>query len=161
MQDVMSPGVVTLEASRAVHEALALAQERNIHHFPVTEAGRLVGIVCTCDLHEALLGDAVGTLMRTDVITVSAGESTRAALSLMNRHAVGSLLVLEEQSVRGIITRNDLAKGEPGTGSARGARCTQCRTQHRLRTGRDGRPVCSACGQGARWSIPTETGATD
>lgn len=157
----MSRDVVSLALSSTVHEALALSQERNMHHFPVTSDGRLVGIVCTCDLHEARMSDAVGTWMRTEVVTVGAEVSTRAALHVMNGRAVGSLLVLGEGKVCGIITRNDLVRSSSSQAPSRGARCSRCRTQHRLRTAPDGRQVCAACGQGARWNPPAETGATD
>jgi CBS domain-containing protein len=112
----MSHQVVSLDVTSTVDRALALARERNMHHFPVVREGRLVGFVCTCDLHETLLSDTVGPLMRTDVATVSGEASTRTALSLMNGRNVGSLLIVENETIHGIITRNDLAVlSEPQT----------------------------------------------
>lgn len=161
VRDVMSRGVVSVDATCLVHDVLALAADRQMHHFPVLAHGRLVGFVCTCDLYDALSSDVVGSRMHTEIATVGGETSTRAALNLMNRRAVGSLLVVEGPRIDGIVTRSDLAKASANESPAGGARCSRCHTQHRLRTARDGRQLCAECGAGARFEAPLETGAAD
>lgn len=52
---VMSTPLITVQADSTVAELLLMMVDRGIHHLPVTEAGRLVGIVTDTDLlrHES------------------------------------------------------------------------------------------------------------
>jgi CBS-domain-containing membrane protein len=46
----MSLPVLTVGPDAQVQEVLALTGEKGLHHFPIVAAGKLVGMICTCDL---------------------------------------------------------------------------------------------------------------
>lgn len=50
VQDVMSPGVVTAETGEPVEAALARMQREQIRRLPVTDGGRLVGMLSVADV---------------------------------------------------------------------------------------------------------------
>jgi acetoin utilization protein AcuB len=58
VQDVMTCGVVTVEADAPVARAAALMYERRIGSVPVVEGGRLIGIVTERDLLRAVIRES-------------------------------------------------------------------------------------------------------
>jgi len=48
--DVMTKPITTCEADKKVAEALAIMSEKRINHLPITQNGKLVGIVASRDL---------------------------------------------------------------------------------------------------------------
>ena len=48
--ELMRQPVVTVGPGATVDDVTTLAKDRNIHHVPIVQHGRLLGIVCTCDL---------------------------------------------------------------------------------------------------------------
>jgi len=53
--DVMTRPVITCEVGRSVGEAVAIMSEKRINHLPITENGKLVGILASRDLITASL----------------------------------------------------------------------------------------------------------
>jgi CBS domain-containing protein len=53
--DVMTRPVITCEVGKKVAEAFAMMSEKRINHLPITENGKLVGIVASRDLITASL----------------------------------------------------------------------------------------------------------
>jgi predicted transcriptional regulator len=105
---VMSRPLVVLQALDTVSEALAIARERHVHHFPVYGNGQLIGMLCTCDLQEASLEQPVAEVMRP-AVTIPASRSASDAALLMKAADVGSVLVLDWNGrACGIVTRGDL-----------------------------------------------------
>lgn len=129
VSELMSRNVRTIEASESCHEAVTRMVRERIRHLPVVEAGhRLVGIVTDRDLRHCLFAPAVlrsvgavpvdSTLkdrrvrevMSSPVVTVAPGDEIEAAARLMIRDKVGSLPVVEDGRVVGIITETDLLR---------------------------------------------------
>ena len=52
----------------------------------------------------------VGTFMVKNVITVDSNETVKAAAKLMSEKEIGSLVVLQDKKVRGIVTETDLIR---------------------------------------------------
>jgi len=52
----------------------------------------------------------VRDVMVTNIITLEAGATTRTAAELMNRHAIGCLIVVNEDKPIGIVTERDMIK---------------------------------------------------
>lgn len=123
----MSQSVVTVTPQTEFHRAFDLMRSRNIHHLPVVDGGRVVGIVAERDLllAAANFGSSevpVGEIMRGPAICV--GESAllkEAARLLVVRH-IGSLPVLDsKKALVGIITETDIFKIAAGMLRARPA----------------------------------------
>ena len=109
VREIMSDPVLGLSSQFPASEALRIAREAGVHHFPVIEQNRLVGFVCTCDLEEALPDSPIVARMQAPVIEISASATKEEAARAMNQHGVGALLVRDVRGIRGIVTRRDLA----------------------------------------------------
>ncbi len=121
----MSRSVVTVTPQTEFHRAFDLMRSRNIHHLPVVDGGRVVGIVAERDLllAAANFGSSevpIGEIMRSPAVCV--GESAllkEAARLLVVRH-IGSLPVLDsKKALVGIITETDIFKIAAGMLRAR------------------------------------------
>ncbi len=50
----------------------------------------------------------IGSLMKTDLVTVSPGETVAAAAQRMSKNHVGAVLVVENDTIRGILSERDI-----------------------------------------------------
>ncbi|MCX7794280.1 MAG: CBS domain-containing protein [Thermodesulfovibrionales bacterium] len=62
-EDIMTKDVVTVDVNTPVTEILNIMLDRNIIRLPVTEEGRLVGIVARCDILKAYIEPEFVTYM--------------------------------------------------------------------------------------------------
>ncbi len=134
VKDWMTADPVTIDAHTTLPEANRLMKECNIRRLPVVDQGKLVGIVTLSDIREASPSNAtalsiyelnyllarltVGEIMTRDPITIAPDTSIEAAARLMLDHKIGSLPVVQETRVVGIITESDIFRmlvleGEP------------------------------------------------
>lgn len=123
VRHIMTSPVVTVGPEMPVLEAAALMKEKGIERLPIEEGGKLIGIVTkdrvlraapsnatSLSLHEMHYLFAkllVGEIMQRKVATVSPDTTVEAAVSLAQKKGVGSLPVLEDGHVVGILTTND------------------------------------------------------
>ena len=121
---IMAADPVTVDRSQTVSEVRFLLANERIHHLPVIEEGRLVGMISSNDVMRVSFAldtdDAVSRtlldktvsiddLMVTDLVTVSAHGNVRdaaIALSAGGFHAVP--VVDDEAHLVGIVTSTDL-----------------------------------------------------
>jgi acetoin utilization protein AcuB len=147
----MSLPVVTIGPDAQVQEVLALADAKGFHHFPIVAAGKLVGIVCTCDLQELSPEARVLQAAWRFVVTVPHDSVLSDAARLMALHGVGSIVVMDDGQVGGIITRADVVRAAPELEQLLSlARCAACGTRCHLRPGPDGHCICQDCQARAR-----------
>jgi CBS domain-containing protein len=57
VRDIMSAPVVTVQPETTVEKCMQLMTERRVRHLPVTEAGRVVGMVSIGDLVKAVIAE--------------------------------------------------------------------------------------------------------
>ena len=111
----------TVSPDDPLSAAARILREHGFHHLPVVEGGKLVGILSDTDLRNASLaampreggegrpGDRpVREVMRTEVWSLSPGDSIEDALLILTREKFGALPVLDGDRLVGIITRADL-----------------------------------------------------
>ena len=126
VKDYMTRHPIMIEPDKRVVEAQKLMGENNIRHLPVVGDGkRLLGLVTRERLQIA--PDRLGSLnvweitryladltvkkvmvKRNDLYTIGPEATLEAAAALMSRHKIGSLPVIEDDIVVGIITETDL-----------------------------------------------------
>jgi len=120
----MTTEVITVEPGTTLPEATALMREKHIRRLPVMENGRLVGIITYGDLREAGPSEATGLsiheityllqrlgvekLMTPKPFTVSPDTELTEAARLMLQHKIGSLPVVDNGTLVGIITESDI-----------------------------------------------------
>ena len=140
IRDIMTYNVVTVPSNTPVNHAGEIMRTHRFERLPVVDKGRLVGIVTKDRLLRAAPSSAtslsvweltyllskmtVAEIMERDVVTVTPDTSVESAVALAQEKRVGSLPVVEDDRVVGIVTTNDfflkifnamLGVGEAGT----------------------------------------------
>ncbi len=126
VKDYMTRHPIMIEPDKRVTEAQMMMGENNIRHLPVVGDGkRLLGLVTREQLQIAperlgslnvweitrFLSDlTVKKVMvkRDDLFTISPEATLEDAAALMSLHKIGSLPVIEDEIVVGVITETDL-----------------------------------------------------
>ncbi len=103
---------ITIEPEAKLSAAVALMRENGISGIPVTQRGRLVGILTNRDLRfEKNLDQTVSAVMTTKLVTAREGVTIEDAKVLLHRHRIEKLLVVNEGfELRGLITIKDIEK---------------------------------------------------
>jgi acetoin utilization protein AcuB len=122
----MTRPVVTVGPETEFHRAFDLMRSRRIHHLPVVEGDRVIGMIAERDvlLAAANYGSAavpVGEIMRGGPpVCVPASAQLKEAARLLVTHHIGSLPVLDAgKTLVGIITETDIFKIAAGMLNAR------------------------------------------
>jgi len=109
----MKRDLVTVPPGAALEEAARLLKAHRIHHLPVVDGERLLGIVTDTDLRNETLRAAgaprtVGEVMTRDVVTLSPGDTIDDAMLILSRQRFGALPVLDGERLVGIVAKADV-----------------------------------------------------
>lgn len=140
IRDIMTTNVVTISSSTSISDAKRIMEAHRFQRLPVVDKGKLVGIVTARRLESVSPSKAtsltvweltyllnttpVKEIMEKNVITVSPDTTNEEAVALAQSHKVGTLVVVEDGHVVGIVTTNDffykiinpvLGLGDPGS----------------------------------------------
>jgi len=124
--DIMTTPAITVELDLPVLEARQLMATHRMRHLPVTDGGRLMGIITDRDIRLNLPSPAtslsvweinflmarltVGSVMTKTVITVEAERDVAEAGRIMLDHKIGALPVVDRGAVVGIVTETDMLR---------------------------------------------------
>ena len=162
ISSLMSAPVLTIGPDALVDDVLTLAESRGVHHFPIVDGGRLIGIVCTCDLEELGPTDRVIRVAWRHVITLPAEAELADAARLMVMQGVGSIVVLDARRICGMLTREDLIRGDPALEQHLAeAQCSACGARKHLRPGPSGTCLCQECHRRAKQDGELDIGGGD
>jgi len=122
----MTPSPVTVGSEDSLQSALDLFRRRNIRELPVVDHGQLVGILTDRDLREIapsypifrsgqeirgyMESLKVATAMTVDPMVVRPETSLVQAAKVLCTYRIGSLPVVEDGKLVGIISVTDLLK---------------------------------------------------
>jgi CBS domain-containing protein len=123
----MTPSVVTMERNESLRTVDDVMKLGRIRHLPIVDDdGALVGVVSQRDLFLSGLLRALGfgsrareqaldTLvvkeaMKTDVVTTTPDAPLAQAAKLMFERKIGCLVVLEGDTIAGILTESDFVR---------------------------------------------------
>jgi len=113
--DLMTKMVVSLDVTVTANEVARLILEHKIDSFPVTEKGKLVGIVTGWDVLTKVVAKAlnpgkvrVREFMTRSPITCSPDYSVLQATKLMTKNGVKHIPVVKNDKVVGIFTTHDV-----------------------------------------------------
>lgn len=105
---------IVIEPELTVRQVIHLTQQHKISGLPVVKNGKVVGIVTNRDLRfENNLDQAISKIMtpRERLVTVTEEDSLDVAKSLMHKHRLERVLVLDNQDrLCGLITVKDIQK---------------------------------------------------
>ncbi|MBT8107846.1 MAG: CBS domain-containing protein [Gammaproteobacteria bacterium] len=120
IQAIMSTNLITVTPSATLAEARGLMHDNRIHHIPVVEGDKLVGLITLTNVlaaTDSFLRDdrsrihaneiGIKDAMVTDVATVDVNASLRHAALFLEKHKIGCLPVLDDERLVGIITDTD------------------------------------------------------
>ena len=126
VREIMVESVLTVEPEQTLRDALELLQSKHIRQLPVVENGRLVGIITDRDIKRAspsilshidqeeydrvLDSTKVRQLMTREPLTVAPDTPLKTALKVFITKKVGSLPVVANGKVVGIVTQIDLLR---------------------------------------------------
>lgn len=119
VKNIMSTNLITISPSNNLFEVRQIFMKNTIHHLPVVEDGRLVGILTTYDLWKNEIAPVdyektlVAEVMTTKIAKIGPGDKigTAAELFLDNRfHALP--IVNNANKLVGIVTSHDVLKYE-------------------------------------------------
>jgi CBS domain-containing protein len=120
IEAIMSTNLITVSPTATLAEARSLMHDNRIHHIPVVEGDKLVGLITLTNVlaaTDSFLRDdqsrihaneiGIKDAMVTDVATVDINASLRHAALFLEKHKIGCLPVLDEEKLIGIITDTD------------------------------------------------------
>jgi len=107
---IMQP--VTISPHQKIFEALEIMKRYKISGIPVTEEGKLVGILTNRDLRfEKRLNLPVSEVMTKEVITAPVGTTLEDAKDILQKNRIEKLPVVDQNfHLRGLITIKDIEK---------------------------------------------------
>jgi len=104
---------ITLPPDRNIGEALEVMQRFAISGIPITEAGRLVGIITNRDLRfQTDMTRKIADVMTKDrLVTVMEGTNLDDAQAILHENRIEKLLIVDKEfNLKGMITVKDIAK---------------------------------------------------
>jgi len=109
VKDVMRKQVRTIKPSESTSLAKELFRRYDIHHLVVVEKkDDVVGLIADRDLMDLKSDTTVQRAMARNVVTITPDETVRKAAALMTGHVIGSLPVVDDGRLVGIVTTYDL-----------------------------------------------------
>jgi CBS domain-containing membrane protein len=120
IEAIMSTNLITVSPAATLAEARSLMHDNRIHHIPVVDGDKLVGLITLTNVlaaTDSFLRDdksrihaneiGIKDAMVTDVATVDVNASLRHAALFLEKHKIGCLPVLDGDKLIGIITDTD------------------------------------------------------
>ena len=124
---IMSKDLATVNVGNRLSEVRALVQQRTIHHIPVVDGRRFIGLLTASDLLRLSWGDPythdareidvlldtqeIREVMQEDVRTILPGARVREAAQALASGSFHSLPVVDENGdLVGIVTSTDLIR---------------------------------------------------
>ena len=118
LSGIMSTELITVSPSDAMTTVLDLFKKRRIHHLPVVDNGKLVGLITTADLlwlnknfseYEAL---KVSGIMTTKLATLEPTDKIGSAAELFLLNRFHAIPVVSEGILIGLVTSFDVLKDQ-------------------------------------------------
>lgn len=104
---------ITLPPDRNIGEALEVMQRFSISGIPITENGKLVGILTNRDLrfHTDLTRRISDVMTKDNLVTVPEGTNLDDARGILHENRIEKLLIVDDDyNLKGMITVKDIAK---------------------------------------------------
>lgn len=114
IREIMSSPVITVSPRNSIQEALEIMRENDTRRLPVTDGGKLVGMLVQHDIEKALRSPGriphtpVEWVMTKRVHYVSPEDTVIEAARLMTDYKISALPVLDSGALVGIVTDTDL-----------------------------------------------------
>ncbi|WP_299548989.1 CBS domain-containing protein [Seonamhaeicola sp.] len=114
VKHIMSSDIFSVDKKDSVELVLNIMKWKDIHHMPVINGDReLIGLLSWTDVKGYLetpkkLDNSVSSVMKTDIITIDEYTPVKEAQAIMEKHGIGSLPVVNQNKLIGLVTLNDI-----------------------------------------------------
>jgi acetoin utilization protein AcuB len=108
--EAMNRTLVTIDADASIEAAIALSLRTGADHLLVLDEETLVGVLCACDLREALPGEHVCDRMSVPVMTVRPDTPVEEVAAIMEDCALGCIPVTAGGLILGTVGERDLER---------------------------------------------------
>lgn len=105
VSELMTSPLCVVSSDKSVAYAAELMNEQNVGSLIVMDHGTVVGIITSRDMRSAHPNRIVADAMTPDPISVSSETFIWDALKVMDKHRIERLLVMDEDKLAGLITR--------------------------------------------------------
>ena len=119
VQSHMTTDVITLGPENTLGEAREILLRKHIHHLPIVEGRKLVGMVTSWDFFKLGMSAAeskdmrLKEIMTTKVATLEADQHLGAAAEVLTQHLFHAIpIVNEHHELLGIVTSTDIVRYE-------------------------------------------------
>lgn len=116
VRDVMTAPVRSATPSQSLADAAMLMKEKDVGSLPVVDGERLIGILTDRDIVVRVVAERVdpqaltiGDVASRDPVSIEPEEDLDEALTLMARHRIRRLPVVEEGRLVGMLAQADVA----------------------------------------------------
>ncbi len=122
VEEIMNSNVTFIRPKTTIREAMDIIQDMNIRHLPVVDNDTLVGLITARHLSNACpstiknnentkdLHTQVTTIMKRNIITAHPLDFVEDAALTMYENHIGSLPVLQNNKLIGMITESDILR---------------------------------------------------
>jgi predicted transcriptional regulator len=132
--EIMSAPPVTVAPRTCVADAEWIAEDAHVHHLLVVDGERLVGVVCSHDLHDAAADAAISNCMSSPPICMGPLARLSTAADAMRQHRISCLPIVDRGHVLGVVTRADLVHAGVPIEDLHGEVCAACGARRHVRT---------------------------
>ena len=106
----MTPFPWSVEADATVEQARLFLREHRIHHLPVTDGGRLAGLVSDRDIRDPAARETRVRDVLREAYVVDLETRLDEVLLHMSAHRLGSAIVTREGRLAGVFTTTDACR---------------------------------------------------
>ncbi|WP_048190149.1 CBS domain-containing protein [Methanobacterium sp. SMA-27] len=113
VKDIMTSDVHTLNPDNSVQETLKIMFREKHMGYPITEDGKLIGIITFHDVSKIPENNRdmlIKEIMSTELIISDPNENLVETIGKLNRNNIGRLPVIENGELVGIISKTDITK---------------------------------------------------
>ncbi|MEZ6060215.1 MAG: CBS domain-containing protein [Planctomycetaceae bacterium] len=124
---IMTPNPISISRNEPISAARRLLEEEGIHHLPITDGDKLVGILTSNDFLRVSFGEfgnqdarsldaildhtyKISEVMNPNPVSVKSSQTVRDAATILSESSFHSLPVVEGEKLVGIVTSSDLIK---------------------------------------------------
>ncbi|MFN4080310.1 MAG: HPP family protein [Saprospiraceae bacterium] len=114
---IMTSNVITLAPSDTLGEARNIFLSKRIHHLPIVEGDKLVGMVTSWDIFKTGLSaeeyaqKSIREVMTTKLATLEPWQKIGAAAEVLMEHLFHAIPIVDEGGrLKGIVTTYDILK---------------------------------------------------
>jgi CBS domain-containing protein len=118
LSSIMSTNLLTIKPDEPLSKARQILIENNVHHVPVVEGKKLIGMVTAYDLFKLTFPPyqlnqiSVREVMTTKLATLSPDDKVGTAAEIFLEHLFHAVPIVKDGDLVGLVTSHDVMRYE-------------------------------------------------